>query len=53
MYLMKNFQKGVGLGEVKLCGFGRGSRNLDGDQEKQKYFLRFLQKWLDFKTFLG
>ena len=41
MYLMKNFQKQGGMGEVLKFV------TLDA-----KKFLRFLQKWLNFKSFL-
>ena len=41
MYLMKNFQKG-GVKFVTLYG---------GLRKKGKKLLRFLQKWLNFKTF--
>ena len=47
MYLMKNFQKG-GMGKVlKILTLDKGLR------KKRKKFLRFLQKWLNFKTFFG
>ena len=46
MYLMKNFQKGGGMGEVlKFVTLDGGLR-----KKTQKKFV-FLQKWLIFKTF--
>ena len=48
MYSMKNFQKGEGMDEVlKFVTLDGGLR------KKAKKFLRFLQKWLNFKTFFG
>ena len=48
MYLMKNFQKGS-MGEVlKFVTLDGGLR-----KKTQKKLLRFLQKWLNFKTFFG
>ena len=48
MYLMENFQKRGDMGEVlKFVTLDRGLR------KNAKKLLRFLQKWLNFKTFIG
>ena len=49
MYLIKNFQKGGSMGEeLKFVTSDEGLRKKDA-----KKILRFLKKWLNFKTFLG
>ena len=49
MYLMKNFQKGGGMDDVlKFVTLDGGLRKKNGE-----WFLCFLQKWLNFKTFFG
>ena len=47
MYQMKSFQKRGGMGEVlKFVTLNGGLR-----KKKQKKFIFFLQKWLNFKIF--